>query len=76
MKAEDACGMPRCRQPTSLIYYGRQLCWQHWTTLCDGGNTAEKILDALGLVRNSAGVVVEKGADDGRSQAEAPQGME
>lgn len=31
-----ACALPRCRQESMLLYYGRGVCEAHWLQHCSG----------------------------------------
>jgi len=35
MKNKDKCQISGCRQFGDLIYYGKELCDKHWTTIED-----------------------------------------
>ena len=38
-KDKNICACPKCSQPGYVIYYGYEVCLNHWTRHCDSVNT-------------------------------------
>ena len=30
------CCIPKCREPTEVLFYGHEICDKHWTQHCTG----------------------------------------
>lgn len=55
----NQCDFPRCRNPASYGYIGREICVEHWAQICNANPRLEKeLLKKIGLIRNKSGAVV------------------
>lgn len=56
-----SCSWPKCKKETELVYLSKELCSPHWAKICDAKSKEEeqKILNEIGLMRNSEGEVVK-----------------
>jgi len=60
----STCDFPRCRNWSDVGYIGTELCWDHWTQLCEADSKTEKrLLKKVGLVRDKTGSVVPISTD-------------
>ncbi len=61
----EQCDFPKCKNPYSIKYIKKHICYMHWEQLCDLDNAAaQKILKKIGLIRNTHGnveAIKEKG---------------